>query len=658
MQRRVLIPIVIAVATAALIGALWFAFFRSSTSPAPQSGTFGTGTTRTGGTAGNGTGGNGSNSIPGNGQNAAEGGIGSGTGGIIGGTGNLSGTSTGFSYEGGGEWLSGGGTGFNFNAGSGSTFTPNPANELNTGDNGGQVSLIGSFGDDGSGSGGGSFLGPALIGVGVGTALCTAGFFTSTGAGLSADAATAASYAAGQTQGALAVPVSDKGAYALLGIQLGFNNRLKASDTFKADFLDCITRTIAKAALQQITASVVNWINSGFQGKPSFVQDYKQFFTNVADQAAGEYIKGSALSFLCSPFQLKVRIAIAQSYAQRNAQTCTLSGAITNIQNFANNFSSGGWSSLLQFTTVPTNNPYGAFAYGQIGLVTAQQTALGLKQQDLSLGQGFLSFQQPTNCTTVPVRQPSGEVQAHQECSGSKIVTPGTVIQNSLIGTENSTLNSLNLAKSFDEIINALISQLMLRTLYSGLGNLSDTGGYENNFLTPEQQQAQDAANQLMTGLQGLVTIAQQYGQVQQGDINDIQTLQQQISTLQNCWLVAASSTSLTEQQQQIAANNATQSENFLHSYDPQVAKYNDEITRANTAIAILQELQSRTLNVQSTADVDAITADLNAAQAAGKLLSQNDITTAQQDRTTLQAKLATDSTSVSSQLTQCYAFH
>ena len=58
---------------------------------------------------------------------------------------------------------------------------------------------------------------------------------------------------------------------------------------------DCMARTVAKVAIQQMTVSIVNWINSGFNGKPSFVQNYQQFFNNVADQAAGEFIRGSSL---------------------------------------------------------------------------------------------------------------------------------------------------------------------------------------------------------------------------------------------------------------------------------------------------------------------------------------------------------------------------
>src|SRR3989344_1557050 len=81
--------------------------------------------------------------------------------------------------------------------------------------------------------------------------------------------------------------------------------------------------------------------------KPSF----NKFFNNVGDQAAGEFIRGTGLAFLCSPFQMQIRIAVAQSYARRGAASCTLTGVIKNINSFMNgNFSQGGWGGLLQFT--------------------------------------------------------------------------------------------------------------------------------------------------------------------------------------------------------------------------------------------------------------------------------------------------------------------
>src|SRR6185369_9942155 len=103
-------------------------------------------------------------------------------------------------------------------------------------------------------------------------------------------------------------------------------------------------------------------------GQPSFVQNFNQYFANVADQAAGEFIKGSSLSFLCSPFAPQIKIAIAQRYANRNhAATCSLTKVTNNINGFLRGaWGAGGWGGLLQLTTVPTNNPYGALAYAQV----------------------------------------------------------------------------------------------------------------------------------------------------------------------------------------------------------------------------------------------------------------------------------------------------
>src|SRR6185437_15716860 len=165
-----------------------------------------------------------------------------------------------------------------------------------------------------------------------------------------------------------AVPVKDLATNAGVGAQV-------ANQTVKnqISFAGCITNVLAKAALQQITASVVNWINSGFNGQPSFITNYQQFFTNVADLAAGQFIQGAGLSFLCSPFKLQIKIAIAQSYANRGSQSCSLTSVIRNIDSFmSGNFSQGGWPGLISLTSIPTNNPYGAYAYGQIGLATAQ----------------------------------------------------------------------------------------------------------------------------------------------------------------------------------------------------------------------------------------------------------------------------------------------
>ena len=76
---------------------------------------------------------------------------------------------------------------------------------------------------------------------------------------------------------------------------------------------DSILIAIVKAAISAIVNSTVTWINNGFDGNPAFVTNPGQYFTNVADTVAGEFIVGSDLSFLCSPFQTKIRIALQRS---------------------------------------------------------------------------------------------------------------------------------------------------------------------------------------------------------------------------------------------------------------------------------------------------------------------------------------------------------
>src|SRR3989344_1926652 len=629
MNRRTISIILIAVLFALLVGVVWFFFFRAADTAPSATGTFGTGASKTTGTTGatNNTNNIPSNTLPAGTTGASTGAGGQGYSGQTFSTVSVGGVDT----VPGVEWL--GGSGFVGGGVGGPTtsFVPKTINQLNDGTVGGTPGLIGSFGGaDGNGGGSNGFGIAGLAGAAAGCALL--GVFKAAG-----EAQAAGETAAGGVGGMVLV------------IDWRLNAK-QAAPQYK-DMGDCLMRTIAKAVLQQITSSIVNWINSGFNGKPSFVTNFNQFFTNVGDQAAGEFIRGTGLSFLCSPFQLKIRIALAQSYARRNAQSCTLTSVIKNVDKFmSGSFSQGGWGGMLQFTTIPTNNPFGAFAYAQAGLQTAQSNALGIKQQDYIIGKGFLSSQkevckgvdpvsgQKTGCTMVPV-------------------TPGSTIADALNKSLGAGQDQLGLAKSFDEIVNALLTQLMVKTLQRRLSSVSGNQGYASNYYTPEQQQAQRDAEAMLADMQGKVVIAQQYGSAQQGSISDIQNAQTKLNTLANCWETASSSTSHTEAQRATARVNADNALAALHSYDAQIDLFNANITHANAGIAKLQELQTLVLSVTSAADVAAVKAAYNSALSSGVIITAADVTTAQQDRSALQSALASRNQQTDSELTQCYAF-
>jgi hypothetical protein len=663
MSRRTFITILIGVLFAALMAGLWWWFFAAGGAPGPsKTGTFGSGGDRTNTSQQtNTTPTNIPNPVPG--QTAGSGGVtgyagGTVTSGTPGNTGintgnlssggvNIGGQVTGGlsvvgTIPGGGipaDWLAGGPTSTrSINSGSGTPFTPAAINQLNDGQVGGSVNVLGTFNNPNSGSSGSGSNAGAIIGI-AGTAVACSAFLVGGAAGLSSAALTSV--------------------------------RVDAPTDNTKNFMDCLARTIAKAAIQQITNSVVNWINSGFNGSPSFITNYQQFFASVADQAAGEFIANVAnFAPYCTPFQTQIRVALAQSYARRNsAPSCTLSKLLgTNTQTlFGGGNSSAktnGWSNLLQFTTIPSNNPYGAYMSAQVGLQNSINSANTNANRNITPN-GFLNFQQPYDCqnpsnnggggAAVTVASQNLGYSCPSGCK-CRTTTPGSVIESSLNKTLGTSLDSLNLAKSFDEIISALITQLMTRALYNGVSNLSGTSGYSSYYLTPDQQQAQSLGQEILTEMQGLVVVAQQYGQAKQGTISDIQSTQQQLNNTLNCWQTAASSTQDSSKEQQ-ALDQASSTSILLHSYDTPIVLANTEITRANGAVAWLQNEQTKTLNIGSTADVSSIRNDLNAAEANGQLLATADVTQAQQDRAALQTQLSGVNQQAQTGLSQCNAF-
>src|SRR3989344_8169001 len=143
--------------------------------------------------------------------------------------------------------------------------------------------------------------------------------------------------------------------------------------------LDGIALAIAKLALEQILNATTAWVRSGFEGNPAYVTDPLQFFTKIADNIAGEFIKGSELGFLCSPFQAKIRLALARRHTQQRRFQCTLTQVVGNIEGFLNNFSQGGWDAWFVMTQNDVNNPYGAFLEAQIEMDARIAQALGIE---------------------------------------------------------------------------------------------------------------------------------------------------------------------------------------------------------------------------------------------------------------------------------------
>lgn len=267
---------------------------------------------------------------------------------------------------------------------------------------------------------------------------------------------------------------------------------------FKEYVLDGIAWAIAKAVISSMVQSLVNWINTGFEGSPAFVQDLLGSMIEIADEAIGQYIEdlGGIGSFVCSPFQLDIQIALSIKHMEsrnlgvREPSSCKLSDIFDNFEGFMSHTKGsftehGGWESWFNVVSQPEKyTPYGQLLAADIGAQAAIVNAKGEQMKILDFGAGFLSNEV---CDTQ-----YGWAEPREVCY---IATPGRIIQDALSFNLDSGRQSLITADEIDEIIGALLSQLA-NTAITGVAGLLGLSGGTGRTYTPNNPYTQQIANE------------------------------------------------------------------------------------------------------------------------------------------------------------------
>lgn len=257
---------------------------------------------------------------------------------------------------------------------------------------------------------------------------------------------------------------------AATNISTTFSASVDALTEGKEFGLDAAAWTIAKQALNVMREDMLDWINSGFEGRPMFVEDMSSYLTELGDRVFNEYINeiGGPASFLCEPFRLDIQIALSLEYqnSDRPELTCTLTGVIDNIEGFIEgsqgSFSQGGWNDWIDITSNPgMYTPYGAEMSARGGLDIGIRNAKNDEVKLIDRADGFLSTKK---CKDVEAGGTTKQI-----CS---VVTPGKTISEALNGENASEKDSLIAADEIDEIVIALFNQLASKAVISAQGLL------------------------------------------------------------------------------------------------------------------------------------------------------------------------------------------
>jgi hypothetical protein len=270
----------------------------------------------------------------------------------------------------------------------------------------------------------------------------------------------------------------------------------------KGYVLDPLAHALAQMVLQQITASVVNWINgTGSGGSPLFVQNLALYLRLTADNQALAFISEIGAQSN-SPFAAAIASSLRTNYLQSSsaagfwaANQCTLYAASPNINAYlAGNFSQGGWNAWFALTTQPQNNPYSLYYRSQAELAARVAGAQGQAATQLGYSNGFASWCGGAAPASVPNPQVpgvtgSGASDAAAQAAAAAIPggcvksdgtlgtvqTPGSVIYSSLSKVTGSGIDSLVSVQNFDQMVSAIMSALITKVL-SSLTGVSASG--------------------------------------------------------------------------------------------------------------------------------------------------------------------------------------
>lgn len=236
--------------------------------------------------------------------------------------------------------------------------------------------------------------------------------------------------------------------------------------------LDSVGYCVINIMIQSLADSTIAWINGGFNGNPAFVNNPEQFFTDLADQQtagfARDVLYGATGIDVCQPFRVEIATGLGnpQTSPGFGPTSCTLGQIGKSAQDFdlytsGQSSQSGNLSNWITMTQNPQNNRYGAYLQSQDQLMERIALKQNTARIDLSQGNGFLSIQKcnPNGTTTDGTGK---DVEVRGAC---QITTPGHMIEDSANATLRQGKDRLVMADKFDQVIDALVNQLIKTSL-------------------------------------------------------------------------------------------------------------------------------------------------------------------------------------------------
>jgi hypothetical protein len=256
--------------------------------------------------------------------------------------------------------------------------------------------------------------------------------------------------------------------------------------TFKECVLDPLVFMFKEIIIDAVTDSIVAWIEGGFYGAPSFVEDPGKFFTDVADESVSAFLYESGLdTLLCEPFRLDLILDLSWDFYMPDMDpkygrlSCSLDeifpgvDVAIGIDTNGNTIYAKGYESNEAYDQITRKGnidfPGGGFP-AVMGMLRDSNNEIGAKFEAQSSASQFSSMQVSRESTLLQYGKgwfsPRCKTPGKPDTEPDSVCTPGEWVSEQVNDWSGGQLAQLELADEFAEILNALL-KLMVETILS-----------------------------------------------------------------------------------------------------------------------------------------------------------------------------------------------
>lgn len=237
----------------------------------------------------------------------------------------------------------------------------------------------------------------------------------------------------------------------------------------KQTIINILARIAIAALIRAFTNQLIGWIQNDGGSNVGFVSDLTGELRREADVEGANFLNNLTGVNLCGDIGAALKITLRSPTSLQQRLGCTVTEIVSNVNDFYQDFSNGGWPAFLKIGLEPQNNPYGAYLIALDAKVAAEASARdGLLQRFLA-GSGFQGTLDTVKVCAPVLPQGPGQAVGEECHYERKIKLPGSAVAGLLPPTIMSDLNYLYAAREIDDAIIAVANALIGKVISSAV---------------------------------------------------------------------------------------------------------------------------------------------------------------------------------------------